>query len=467
MARQISQRRRGNNEGGKDETLFGIRALESGIEVEGVWVSRPNTPEGSRQSSVGSLALQHLHRTRSDVDVEKQPQLAYDRSVSKSTTASTRRASSTFDCATSAERLPSSHASRDSSPDATITKPPRSRHPPCSYSKYSSAPYTYRCSATVTAFEGLEAIHLASTSLHADGSGGSTSSSQGSDDNGSISAAAPRLLTGTSARDLPPRRPSVDLELLNNHRMSQAAETGQLTPRTRRTGDWSGPSAQVSAVSIPDQSDYFVNAMVTPLSELRSPVTPNSPKIDALPAAVRRSSMPEGVTPFSQFCQTAPPTPRPISSQASIQERSPQRPQSHAVSIYTSAPSSPIKTAPTPREPATTQTTSRPGSQPSLQPHRSSFDKRESQILRGHGSGFEILRPGSLNPPKPAEHPMQRQRAAPPISLHNNDYRPRSGSADSRKKLKKKRRLSIDSRTSDETDVSQKSRDSVWYDARH
>jgi hypothetical protein len=34
---------------------FGIRALESGIEIEGVWISRTNTPVPSRPSSISSF----------------------------------------------------------------------------------------------------------------------------------------------------------------------------------------------------------------------------------------------------------------------------------------------------------------------------------------------------------------------------------------------------------------------------
>ncbi|KAF2862694.1 hypothetical protein K470DRAFT_212062, partial [Piedraia hortae CBS 480.64] len=34
-----------------DEIPFGIRALESGVEVEGIWVSRPTTPDSKSQMS--------------------------------------------------------------------------------------------------------------------------------------------------------------------------------------------------------------------------------------------------------------------------------------------------------------------------------------------------------------------------------------------------------------------------------
>ncbi|KAK5120522.1 hypothetical protein LTR85_006177 [Meristemomyces frigidus] len=447
LHRQMSQRRRpASNEKG-DDIPFGVRALESGIEVEGVWVSRPTTPEaGSWQSSAGSLVLQQFQRKRSaEVDLERDLAHHLDRAASNSTTASARRGTSGFDRASSAERPPSSHASRDSSPDAVITKPPRSRHPPCSYTKYSSSPYMYRRSSTMSTLEGLEAIHRASTSIHADSSSGSSESSQGVNDNEPISASAPRLLNRQAAPVVRHRQQSADLDMLDSHRISLAAETGQFTPRHRKagqSGDWSSTSLPASASTPTDQSNYFATRPKPPdisPSETTSPTNPfSTPKIDALPASIRRSSMPDA-TPFAKFCQTAPPTPRPESS----------RPQSDIQSIYGSAPVSPITSAPTP-----------PSSSDSAQaqPKRSSFEKRESQVVRGEGSGFEILKPGSLNPPPPVEHPMQRQRAAPPISLHNG-YGPRSSSADSRRKLQKKRRQSLDSQTS--SDTGRKSRNSV------
>ncbi|KAF2770979.1 hypothetical protein EJ03DRAFT_260465, partial [Teratosphaeria nubilosa] len=52
LHRQMSQRRRPQGEAGANDVPFGVRAIESGIEVEGVWISRPNTPDSqSGQSS--------------------------------------------------------------------------------------------------------------------------------------------------------------------------------------------------------------------------------------------------------------------------------------------------------------------------------------------------------------------------------------------------------------------------------
>ncbi|RMY00090.1 hypothetical protein D0867_11867, partial [Hortaea werneckii] len=456
LARQMSQRRSKPYGTSKEEIPFGIRALESGIEVNGVWVSRPNTPEShSRESSATSVGLKQPNRTSFDYDVEKQQHRISDRPSAKSTSPSARRWSSTSDRANSAEQRWSKQSSRDLSPDVTIQKPPRSRHPPCSYSRYSNIPYSYRDSSALTTYEGLEAIHRASSSIHIDGGSGSSSSSQGSDDNGTISAAAPRLFTEQARDPSPPRRPSIDLEMLNKHRHSQAAEVGQLTPRTRKASESSRVSRPGSVASLSDQSDYFARLkLVTFLpQEVVPPIVPISPKIEALPAAVRRSSMPEGVTPFSQFCQTAPPTPRPVKSRSPSRERSKERPQSQAPAVLPSLPSQTVTPAPTPPEPVKIRDGLATGTQNSQKPENSSFEKRGWQVVRGHGSGFEILRPGSLNPPLPAERPPQRQRSQPPISFHNT-YRSRSNSSEGRRKLQKRRRPSMDSQISSDTDKS-------------
>ena len=56
-----------------DEVPFGIRALERGVEVEGVWVSRGNTPEPSiHNESRASSIWDFMPRRASVNDVEKQ-----------------------------------------------------------------------------------------------------------------------------------------------------------------------------------------------------------------------------------------------------------------------------------------------------------------------------------------------------------------------------------------------------------
>ena len=447
MQKEMSQRWRAAGTQASDEVPFGIRAIEKGVEVEGVWISRGNTPEPvSRGSSAGSSIWEHVPRKTYEVDLEKQDlHPGHDRTASNSTTGTSKPVRSSFDRAVSAEQLPSSHASRDSSPDAAIARPRRSRHPPMTYIRYSCNPCLIRESSTFSAFEGLEAIHRASISIkavEAEGSTDSTSSSHKSSNSTSddepISASAPMLLMGQPRPRPRTRQQSSDLDLLNSHRISQAAETGQLTPRARRPGqsksvDLNRAVRPRSAFTLSERLDYFgANARPSSSGEGSSP-TSTSPKLGALPPSIRRSSMPD-VTPFAQFCQS---TPRPSSSRGnSIESMIDSRPNSvDSQSIYESAPSSPIMLM------------SEGAAELKLPPlKRMSFERTAPEIMRGHGSGFEILRPGSLNPPLPKEHPMERQKAAPPVSLHNSS-RPRSSSADSRRKLQKKRRPSVGSAT--------------------
>ncbi|PNY24651.1 methyltransferase-like [Tolypocladium capitatum] len=54
-ARLAEMRHCGIDSLGTNEIPFGVRALESGIEVEGIWVSRSNTPDDSQVASSGTL----------------------------------------------------------------------------------------------------------------------------------------------------------------------------------------------------------------------------------------------------------------------------------------------------------------------------------------------------------------------------------------------------------------------------
>ncbi|KAK0273880.1 hypothetical protein LTR91_007836 [Friedmanniomyces endolithicus] len=452
IQRQMSQRRR------HDAVPFGIRALESGIETEGVWVSRPNTPEcHSRESSAGSLMLKQYPRSFEDADIEKQIPRIHQKARSRSPAIPGTRLSAHFGRTASEDRVATCRASRNDSPDAAIIQGARSRHPPLSYAKYSNTPYVHRYSSTQTSLESLEAaqhrsmeaIRRASTSIHPDSPSSSEDSSHSGHDLESISASAPLLFTQPIPRPRP-RKQSVDFDLMQTHRLSQAAETGQLTPRVRKPGQ--SRDSSVASVPASQRGDYFGDRhrnSYMPSSEGSLPIHAiSTPKIDALPAAIRRSSMPD-VTPFVQFCGTAPLSPRLVGQDTTPNTRR----QSDATSIYTSAPTSPVTQGKgSSRSPSRAALPVPRSESRSSEPKRTSFEKQPSTVIRGHGTGFEILRPGSLNPALPInEHPMQRQRAAPPISLHNS-YRSRSRSSSAGsvagRRLQKKRRQSFGSTTS-------------------
>jgi hypothetical protein len=89
-----------------DDIPFGIRAIESGIEVDGVWISRTNTPAGS--SAASSINLSR-GRTNSQLEIPSQAQAKHGSSRASS------RPPSSFDLAVNAERI-NTNESRDTSP---------------------------------------------------------------------------------------------------------------------------------------------------------------------------------------------------------------------------------------------------------------------------------------------------------------------------------------------------------------
>ena len=92
----------------KDEIPFGIRAIEKGLEVEGVYISRTNTPIGSSRNSIYS---EKFPQSQNNSALEL-PQAVYAQGSSSRN--SSRAPSSAFDRAVDAERL--GNGSRASSP---------------------------------------------------------------------------------------------------------------------------------------------------------------------------------------------------------------------------------------------------------------------------------------------------------------------------------------------------------------
>jgi len=86
---------------------FGIRAVQCGIEVEGVWVSRSNSPASSRPSSLASSkARHHLPSTISQTSLY--PTTARDRSpLGPSSSSSIRSGNISHEYPRAAERISS------------------------------------------------------------------------------------------------------------------------------------------------------------------------------------------------------------------------------------------------------------------------------------------------------------------------------------------------------------------------
>jgi hypothetical protein len=127
----------------KDEIPFGIRAIESGIEVDGVWISRSNTPVGSSASSIRTEMRLPLSLNNSQLEL---PQAVHGSSRNSS------RAPSSFDVATDAERITTNN-SRSSSPGRANTQNARGRPPAAASSRYSN-PNTTRNSMALRELEG-------------------------------------------------------------------------------------------------------------------------------------------------------------------------------------------------------------------------------------------------------------------------------------------------------------------------
>jgi hypothetical protein len=186
-----------------------------------------------------------------------------------------------------------------------------------------------------------------------------------------------------------PIDPRTDLELLRSHRLSHVAETGQLTPRVRKPGN-SGEWASVAENQV---------ASVNGVNYFMPQKTPSPP----LPT-ITDPSYEVGVA----------------SSAGSSHDSSAANQARQAVPLTESyAPNAPYY--PSTYEPRGPQ-------------HQYSYDEvpyevntdqntdRQTQILRKVNSGFEILRPGTFQPPTPEEVELAERRTS--------------------KKLQKKRRTS-------------------------
>ncbi|PPJ53696.1 hypothetical protein CBER1_00888 [Cercospora berteroae] len=412
MHRQMSQRRRQQT---TNDVPFGIRAIESGIEVDGVWVSRSNTPEptSSRDTSISSMWL-GAPRTDFAFDLESQN----DNSSSGQT-----RFRHADESAT--EIANHTVSSREK------TKASRNQHPPSSYAKYTGSSAILNQNLTPTTSKHAEASNSASRATNSLDSTGSDSIIRASiylnshsNEVGAASISAPDL-TGLPQRQ---RQQSLDLDLMQIHRMSQAAETGQFAPRTRKA-NFSGSRPSSSSNSAKHSLRLRARSespVARPATDVKVPADhyqyPSA--IESLPEAARRSTLPD-VTPFAQFCRTGPPSP---TSSSSSGKRSTNEIKAEP------APTS-LNMAPTANE--TEIVPERTAQKHSSQ---SSTENRESSVLRGHGSGFEILRPGTFA--------AERRRSVPPLSLYNGMPQARPGSMDGPRKLQKKRRSSVESSTS-------------------
>ncbi|KAL8717785.1 MAG: hypothetical protein Q9225_005000 [Loekoesia sp. 1 TL-2023] len=265
-----------------DDIPFGVRAIESGIEVDGVWISRSNTPANSTPGSpaLGSPAssankepaaqaapTSDRASTVSDMSRLEIPQPAHGhhRPSTRSTNSTyTRVSGNPFERSVSSERSPSRPGSSYSElmPRGRPTYQPRR----ASHLRYSNSHTTDNAEALAT-LEGrqlasktgskssqvLKLINALSESAEyepshqrpyddsSSGSSGETHPRYGQQQG--TNHPANGLLQPVPVKPSSTRYRGTDLDSLASHRKSHAAETGQLFPRVRVTdgaGEWAG-----------------------------------------------------------------------------------------------------------------------------------------------------------------------------------------------------------------------------------
>ena len=371
-----------------------------------MWISRSNTPAGS---SAASSINERLGRSNNGSQIEL-PRPAY---ASSSRGSSRPPSSGGYERATSAERVPSD--SRDSSPGRSMGK-----H---STTRYSNGNIV-RNSTTLHALEGLDipgpstrmalnapTIEIPNTatvryeplsndqySPPSSGNSSGRTSNESSDysPDGVLRLSRPfepaYLKPGPGKTHLSvPVDPRMDLDLLQSHRLSHVAETGQLAPRVRKpaqSGDYSldarAPDEILTNVNgvnyfvprktpSPPHENYVVYAKEPTSSQPSTTYT-----YTTLDPAAAPSTSYKGKEPVSTSTSTSTSTYTPPRLQA-YEPRGPHH-------VYDSEDTSPTQQQPDHYPVPTAQN-----------------NNRQSHVLRKVNSGFEILRPGTFAPPTEAE----------------------------------------------------------------
>ncbi|KAJ4407581.1 hypothetical protein N0V91_003850 [Didymella pomorum] len=377
----------------KDDIPFGVRAIESGIEIDGVWISRSNTPVGSSRNSI--ISENRLPRSFNNSALEL-PQMSYASSRGSSA------APSSFDRAVSAERLPSNTDSRSNSPPNQVYQQTR---PGPSSPRYSQSG---RNSTTLGHLE-RSGPPSPRNGQFGESSGTSKSSRRTSDESDYMAIGQDVRAYETAymrpGSTLNPIDPRTDLDLLQTHRMSHVAETGQLTPRVRRPGN-SGEWASVAdnQVATHNGVNYFM-PQKTPSPPLPPIVDPQEEAAGYASSHVP-ASQPQEQNQYQISQQGVP-------LQESYAPNAPYYPDTYQVR----GPQHQLSYDEVPYEVQTMQNNQRP----------------DSQVLRSVNSGFQVLKPGTFAAPAPEEMEM----------TDKSERRQSTG-----KKLQKKRRSSDQSRKS-------------------
>jgi hypothetical protein len=387
----------------KDEVPFGIRAIESGIQVDGVWISRNNTPAGSVTSSFDESRETSHFRTRSDPEQLEIPQPAYGHSSRSSSTL----ANSAIERAVSAERIPSSsqsshsptqslHNERDTRPgalDASLTKNSSTLLALEGFNSWTTPCKLTRCQSGHLLTDTFQiALVEPNSSSSTTSSDISTHDSEEADYR---TTSIPQLHTERPYEPAylkPITAPIIavdskwNVDLLQSHRLSHVAETGQLAPRIRRpgvSGDWTDiVTAPRPVGATRSEIEHFTRHRKSSSMLLSS-------QLDLFPVPPQRSSVPPSareshLSNLPSHMVVPPNTYRPRGDQSKAYTSEPLK-LTQVQDVYQlGAPDQRHENQIDPQEPDP-QPTSTAG-----------HNRRESQVLRKVNSGFVILRPGSL-----------------------------------------------------------------------
>ncbi|KAL9604523.1 MAG: hypothetical protein Q9219_000488 [cf. Caloplaca sp. 3 TL-2023] len=276
---------------------FGIRAIESGIEVDGVWISRSNTPanstpvsptlSASKEPAIQAAPMSDRASTASNMSRLEIPQPAHGHqgpNARSSNPSYSRVSGNPFD--RSPTRPGSSYL--EATPRGRPSYQPRRS----SHLRFSNS-HTVDSAEALATLEGRELRSKTGSKTSQDSAEYELSEQRGSDDSWSgssgethrqyVSQSHGTARPSNGQRQSVPVKPlttryrSSDLDSLASHRKSHAAETGQLLPRVRvndGTGEWTGVQQPAgnrdftfdrSVSSLGSSADPFATPHGTPL----------------------------------------------------------------------------------------------------------------------------------------------------------------------------------------------------------
>ncbi|KAI4142833.1 MAG: hypothetical protein LQ341_003095 [Variospora aurantia] len=323
----VGRRQKGN------DVPFGVRAIESGIEVDGVWISRSNTPANSTpgspnlsarkdpaaQSQAAAPARAEFDRnsTVSNMSRLEIPQAAHGQpqpSTRSTNSTHTRVSGNPFDRSISSERSPSRPGSTypETKPRSRPSYQPRR----ASHLRYSNSHTTADSAEALATLEGRKLASKTGSKSSQESAEYEINGQRASNDSWSGSsgdshrpyAANPHSAGHPSNGVLQPvpvkpsaaRYTSSDLDSLASHRKSHAAETGQLFPRVRvneGAGEW-------TAVQQPAEHRNFLSEYTpSPVSTRNDPfMDPQmTPSMNPAPESSR------GAPSFEEFVRSTSP----------------------------------------------------------------------------------------------------------------------------------------------------------------